>query len=74
MILYHKKWHNPNYFGIFPKLGGTINLWFSSIIGSFSHLQHPATKPTNEQSANNIAIFFMTFFLLYIWGHNAPDL
>ena len=25
-LLYHKKTINQNYFGIFPKLGGTINL------------------------------------------------
>ncbi len=38
------------------------------MIGSFSHLQHPATQTTKEQSANKIAIFFMISFLVFKRG------
>ena len=67
--LYHKKTINQNYFGIFPKFGGTINLWFDSTIGSFSHLhEHPATTQTTDNSAKNKAIFFIYLFLSLIIG------
>lgn len=49
-----------HYFGIFPKLGGTINLWFCSTIGSTSHLfAHPPNIKTKEQKAKNKVIFFI---------------
>ena len=59
-LLYHKKTINQNYFGIFPKLGGTINLWFCSTIGSFSHLHEQPTKIlTTDNNATIPAIFFI---------------
>lgn len=73
-LLYHKKWHKQNYFGIFPKLGGTINLWFDSTTGSVSHLQHPATTQTKEHKAINKANFFIVLFLLYIMGAKSPHI
>jgi len=58
-ILYHKKTINQNYFGIFPKLGGTINLWLLSTIGSFSHLHEQPATNTVQTNTNNKNIFFI---------------
>ena len=60
------------YFGILPKFGGTINLWFSSIIGSTSHfLAHPDTTIGTITSIHNNKTFFI-YSPIYIWGGHPP--
>jgi len=64
-----------NYFGIFPKFGGTINFWFCSTIGSTWQLQQPATAITAKTAKQIDNIFFIVFSFYNImpqvksWGN-----
>lgn len=65
-----------DYFGICPKLGGTISLWFSVTIGSVSHFFIHADNVTgNANKARIIIIFFMRsplfLFVLYMAAYAA---
>ena len=81
-LLYHKNRQlqnviDKNYLGIWPKCGGTINLWFSSTIGSVSHLcvqpiTVTATTP-NKTSDTNFFITYPFFFILH-GARNAPQI
>ena len=58
------------YFGIFPKFGGTISLWFCSTIGSTSHFfAHPAQIIGIASIAHTNIIFFIISLPFYYSGN-----